>query len=87
MLLYWAIFTLGFFAGSILAFVVFAPKNPEEDPEYETPQLFSQAPKTINGELVDLLSTYSKKSTPTQKSQRDQSNQIAKVNRKWFPVN
>ena len=36
MLLYWGIFTLGFFAGSILAFITFAPRRPQDDPEYET---------------------------------------------------
>lgn len=34
MLLYWGMFTLGFFAGSILAFVVFASKEPEDEMEY-----------------------------------------------------
>ena len=42
MLLYWGIFTVGFIFGSILAFVTFAPKNPQDDPEYETPLNFQQ---------------------------------------------
>ena len=36
MLLYWGMFTVGFLFGSILAFVTFAPKKPEDDAEYET---------------------------------------------------
>lgn len=36
MLLYWGLFTVGFLFGSILSFVTFAPKKPEEDAEYET---------------------------------------------------
>ena len=38
MLLYWGMFTVGFLAGSILAFVTFAAKKPEDDPEYENPR-------------------------------------------------
>lgn len=34
MLLYWGMFTVGFLFGSVLAFVTFAPKKPEDDPEY-----------------------------------------------------
>jgi len=34
MILYWGIFTLGFWAGAILAFIIFAPKSPQDDPDY-----------------------------------------------------
>lgn len=36
MLLYWGMFTVGFLFGGILSFVTFAPKKPENDPEYES---------------------------------------------------
>lgn len=41
MLLYWGMFTLGFLFGSILSFVTFAPKKPEDDLEYETKNVLS----------------------------------------------
>ena len=34
MLLFWGIFTVGFIFGAILSFMMFAAKNPEEDPDY-----------------------------------------------------
>lgn len=34
MLLFWGIFTIGFIFGAILSFVMFAAKNPQEDPDY-----------------------------------------------------
>ena len=37
MLLYWGMFTMGFLFGAILAYITFAPKKPEDDPEYENP--------------------------------------------------
>jgi len=34
MLLYWGIFTSGFIVGAILSFMMFAAKNPQDDPDY-----------------------------------------------------
>lgn len=37
MLLYWGMFTIGFSIGAVFSLITFAPKKPEDDPEYETP--------------------------------------------------
>lgn len=35
MLLYWGMFTAGFIIGTILSFMMFGTKNPQEDAEYK----------------------------------------------------
>jgi len=74
MLLYWGIFTLGFFFGSILAFVVFAPKKPEDDAEYESqpinpPAVLSPLQDAQNNKrLFALVVPQSKSKKPTKLS-------------------
>lgn len=52
MLLYWGMFTVGFLFGSILAFITFAPKKPEEDDvEYEKGLI-----RDYKGQLGDIKS-------------------------------
>lgn len=87
MLLYWGIFTIGFFAGSILSFMAFAAKKPEDDPEYEAVPI-----KALQGqsEAISLGSPYLKGKSPSvpylsnylppNPSHRQQRHQIPQIN-------
>lgn len=103
MLLYWGIFTLGFTAGSIIAYLALAPKNPEDDPEFETPRLLGnlQVDKLLTllektayrgseGKMKlnrRFFGPFLKKDRLDDKSKGNYTNQISKINRKWFSVN
>ena len=42
MLLYWGVFTVGFIIGTIISFIMFSAKNPEDDQGYRD-QIFPKA--------------------------------------------
>lgn len=75
MLLYWGMFTLGFSIGAVFAFVAFAPKKPQDDPEYETSaqssidllfnhpdyhKIAAKSPKIALNNTLDQISTKTK---------------------------
>jgi len=37
MLLYWGMFSVGFIIGAVISFITFAPKKPQDDPDFEMP--------------------------------------------------
>ncbi|MBI2327940.1 hypothetical protein HYU92_06510 [Candidatus Curtissbacteria bacterium] len=51
MLLYWGMFTIGFYIGAIFSFIIFAAKKPEEEEEYQT----SARPKAASGPTTFVL--------------------------------
>lgn len=49
-MLYWAVFTLGFMAGAMLSFRIFAAKDPEEEVR---PKLVNREPRALNELLFE----------------------------------
>lgn len=82
MLLYWGMFTTGFLFGAIIAFVTFAPKKPQEDPEYQS------LPETTfeSGSFLLKRNLQVKKSL-NDKANGNEGNQIPNVNTDWLSVN
>lgn len=88
MLLYWGMFTVGFLFGSVLAFVTFAPKKPEDDPEYTGMEMkgfkgFSEAVESKNN-LSELI--FSKESAESPKPESAFSKKVPE-GRKIFLTN
>lgn len=97
MMLYWGMFTLGFFAGTILVFITFAPKNPAQDPEYEPlqplpiPNLSQKRLYRSNYRQVKLNSPFPKKLFEKQvlynQNKSNKSDRIPEIDSKRFGVN
>ena len=93
MLLYWGMFTTGFLFGAIIAFVTFAPKRPQDDPEYQS--LPETTLQPVSGQLSSNFESGNfllKRNLQIKKSLNDKANgnkgnQIPNVNTDWLGVN